>query len=257
MDTVQEINFIEQKDVREKYISQLEVLDKVKKLFLIPELDMMTTQQIADYYEVNYDVIKKCYQRNKSEIDSDGIVLKMLDFWRGHYVPSKDSKKGSTTFQISDNIQIVVPNAGIKLFSKRAVLRFGMLLRDSAIAKEVRTQLLNTFEHTTEEQRTTDIDQEMSLMLNLVAAFKNNNPAEMLTASAELSDFQKRHIEQLTKANDELATNNKVLAGDILKWEDRACLNKAIRTIAAIQSVPFGLFGKSYMTSCCISMGYY
>lgn len=37
----------------------------------------------------------------------------------------------------------MIPNRGIRCFSKRAVLRFGMLLRDSEVAKEVRTQLLN------------------------------------------------------------------------------------------------------------------
>lgn len=37
-----------------------------------------------------------------------------------------------------------VPNVGIRLFPKRAVLRLGMLLRDSRVAQEVRTQLLAT-----------------------------------------------------------------------------------------------------------------
>lgn len=45
-----EVNtMVENKDLREQYISRVEVLDKVKALFLIPQLDMVTAKQIADF----------------------------------------------------------------------------------------------------------------------------------------------------------------------------------------------------------------
>ena len=42
----------------------------------------------------------------------------------------------------------MLPNRGMKLFPKRAILRVGMLLRDSEIAKEIRTRLLDIVQDT-------------------------------------------------------------------------------------------------------------
>lgn len=73
-----ETQIIETKDIREKCIEKIEVLNKVKKLFLIPEMEVMTTKMVADYYEVTQDVIKMCYFNNKNEIMSDGVAVKRL-----------------------------------------------------------------------------------------------------------------------------------------------------------------------------------
>ena len=58
-----EIQIIEVRDIREKCIENIEVLNKVKKLFLIPEMEVMTTKMIADYYEVGFEAIQSCYIR--------------------------------------------------------------------------------------------------------------------------------------------------------------------------------------------------
>lgn len=54
--------------------------------------------------------------------------------------------------------------ASAYLFPKRAILRVGMLLRDSEVAKEVRTQLLNIEEHTAAEVKTYEIDYEQEVL---------------------------------------------------------------------------------------------
>ena len=54
-------NMVDNKEERQKYIDRVEVLEKVKKLFLIPQLDMMTARQIADFYEVEMNTIQICY----------------------------------------------------------------------------------------------------------------------------------------------------------------------------------------------------
>ena len=129
-----ESQIIEIKDIREKYIDNIEILSKVKKLFLIPEMEVMTTKMVADYYEVEVQTIQKCYRRNKEEIDSDGVVYKAFkDFLRGHLVPIK-TMKGKSIFSINENVFFEIPSRGILCFSQRAILRIGMLLRDSKIA---------------------------------------------------------------------------------------------------------------------------
>ncbi|MGE1009234.1 hypothetical protein [Bacillus cereus] len=63
--------------------------------------------------------------------------------------------------------ELGIGKVGSNIFPKRAILRVGMLLRDSEVAKEVRTQLLNIEEHTAAEVKTYEIDYEQDLHLKL------------------------------------------------------------------------------------------
>lgn len=232
-----EINLIEKKELREQMAGRVEVLDKVKSLFLMPKLDMLTTQQVADYYEIPLDAAQTCYRRNKSEIDADGTQLCKPNVWNGHFDRSKEIARGMVAFQVSDNEIVWVPNAGIRMFSKRAILRIGMLLRDSKIAQEVRTQLLNAFERTTDEQKVEDIESETEIMGEMGLAFAKNDIMAFCEATMKFNSFKDRHIAELQQ-------NNKVMAAQILEWTDRQSANKAVRTIASWAGKPYGVIWK-------------
>ena len=237
-------NMVDNKEERQKYIDRVEVLEKVKKLFLIPQLDMMTARQIADFYEVEMNTIQICYQRNKKEIDPDGMIVKKpLDFANFSKCTSCTFRKESGLIVIGfDGGEIRVPNKGIRCFSKRAVLRFGMLLRDSKVAQEVRTQLLNVFEHTETENPqalTAEIDNEQELLNNITLAYTTGNPVEILQATAAHAAYLKRHNEalrqenaELTEQNETLSKDNSILTGNILEWSNRASANKVVRLMA-------------------------
>lgn len=239
-----EMEFIDKKDLRDQAIERVEVLDKVKKLFLIPRMEVMTIGQVAEYYEVDVEVIKKCHTNNKEELDLDGVYMRTSkDFLKGNLFPL-ETDKGGVTFKIDDSTTLKIPNRGIRCFSKRAVLRIGMLLRDSEIAKEVRTQLLNVFEHSTNEQRTVEIDNEQELFMKFAKAAIEGDKEDLLFAAQEVFQYKNRHIEELEKHNSELKTENQMLAAEILEWGERAKLNKAIRVIAGFRNVPFGYVWK-------------
>ena len=239
---------VDNKELREQYISRMEVLDKVKKLFLIPKLDMMTSRQVAEYYGVDYNTVKLCYQRNEKEISSDGVITQtprnFKDFLKVHNVPlrSSEQKNGKFIIDIDDNIHLEIPNRGIRCFSKRAVLRFGMLLRDSDVAKEVRTQLLNVVEKVEEtkpEILTEEIDREKELLNNVALAWASGDMMKFAEATMKLNAFKDRHIKEIENANRELTEknellteDNKILAGDILAWSNRASANKIVRIMA-------------------------
>lgn len=238
---------IEKKDLREQLIGRIEVLDKVKKLFLIPEMEAMTTKQVADYFEVEKSTIELCYQRNKKEINEDGVNIKSSKAFLNlqNVITEKQSYK--TIVKISDTVTLEIPNRGIRCFSKRAILRISMLLRDSKIAQEVRTQLLNTFEHSTDEQKTMDINEETNIMLEIGRAAVSGDIKRINQAYTSAIAFKNRHIIKLEKSNIELSQNNKALAGEILEWKDRACLNKAIRVMANILHTQYGtIWNKLY-----------
>ena len=250
MTEFKEVQLVEQKDLRDQCINRIETLNEVRKLFLIPEMEVMTTKMVADYYKVTQDVIKMCYFNYKSEIKPDGVVVKrvseMKDLCSKINLPYK-SQQGKIVFML-DNITVEIPNAGITCFSKRAILRIGMLLRDSPVAKEVRTQLLNVFKHSTAGQKTFEIDEEDRLMLKILHA---DDKEKIVMALSDYKNYKNRYIKkientnvELVQANEVLHSDNKALAGDILEWSDRACLNKAVRTLASKVHKPFGYIFK-------------
>lgn len=192
-----ETMLIEQKDLRNQCVDRIEVLEKVKRVFLIPKLEMMTIKQVADYYGVGFEAIKSIYYRNKEEIDSDGTTLKTLDFWKLQFETSKSDRRGFSKFKIDENTTIEINNRGIHCFPKRAILRIGMLLQDSEIAKEVRTQLLNTFEHATDDQRTVEINNEQELYIKYAKAAIEGSKDDLLYAAQEVFAYKNRYITEL------------------------------------------------------------
>ena len=133
------------KKQREENIGKIEVLDKVGKLLSLGKSEFSTVKQIAEYYGVGEEAIRSVYKRHKNEINLDGIkhesseeIIKLIVHNEQLKIESMSGKK------IVDGI--VIPNRGMKLFSKRAVLRIGMLLRDSKVAAELRSKLLNIVE---------------------------------------------------------------------------------------------------------------
>ena len=78
----------------EQVVSHIEVLNKMKHLLTIPGTDTMTTRQVADYYGVEIDTVRRVYQRYKAEIDSDGTtVKKAADFLTEHEFQVEDADR--------------------------------------------------------------------------------------------------------------------------------------------------------------------
>lgn len=190
---------IDNRDEREKYMGRVDILDKVKGLFLIPVAECMTMTQLASYYEVSRELINWHYQHNKDEFIDDGAVKYSIGDIKG----LADSETINKTFRqmrgrievtLANNTVVVIPNAGITLFPRRAVLRMGMMLRESAVAKEVRSQLLNTFESATDAQKTLSIDEEKALINDIAEAYASGDIDSLLIATSALDGYRKRYI---------------------------------------------------------------
>ncbi|PEK10538.1 hypothetical protein CN683_26710 [Bacillus toyonensis] len=163
------IEVIDNKVERDSLVNRVEVLEKVKNLLLLPELEMATTQQVAEFYEVKVDTIKQLVKTNRTELESDGYIVKN----GGEVVKSLSEKislkellstPGKQTVTLRNGDKFVFANRMNALFTKRAILRVGMLLRDSEVAKEVRTQLLNIEENTVADVKTYEIDYEVKFL---------------------------------------------------------------------------------------------
>lgn len=197
------------KEEREKLIQRIDVLEKVKTLLLIPDTEFATTKQVAMFYCVDEETIKKTMKRNEDELIKDGMR----------------TLSGSKIKQIlvADNMSIInyrgyftingikLANTKNTLFPRRAILRIGMLLRDSVVAKEVRTQLLNIEEKTSNEIKVSSVDEEEKLLMNIALAYKSGEIERLIAATSEYSQFQSRYIQELepkAKIVDEMINNN-------------------------------------------------
>ncbi|MCD0482230.1 hypothetical protein LO771_07335 [Streptacidiphilus sp. ASG 303] len=123
---------LESRTMRDSLTGWTQALDRVKALRLLPDGVHLTTRLVADYFEVGEEAVKSIVKRHREELRSNGYqMLQGVELRR--YL-------GSTTDLSS------VPGRGLALFPRRAVLNVAMLLRDSEVARQVRTHLLDLAE---------------------------------------------------------------------------------------------------------------
>lgn len=139
---------VESKSLRNDYIEKTEVIEKANELIFLPNTELMTVEQVAQFYTVGEKAINAIMLRHKDELLEDGHeVLKGKEFvnFKMQFANSKDifNSKART----------------IAVFPRRAILRVGMLLRDSEVAKQVRTYLLDTEEQSTHRKFTDFCDE--------------------------------------------------------------------------------------------------
>ena len=229
--------------LREEALSRVEILGKVKELFTLPELDVMTIVEAAQYFGVTDQSVRRYLKDYAGEFEEDGVkcidaaqIASML----GDKVRISSVNRGVKKFTFADGREFDFPTRETTVLTRRAVLRLGMLMRKSDVALEIRTQLLNTFENSEPKSHTKDIEEEGGLLKNLVKAFADGTPDQVLVASQSLYQYQRRHIDELEKKIAEVSEDNALLAGRILAWQRPSKLNKAVRVIAGKGSVAAG-----------------
>ncbi|EDS77076.1 conserved hypothetical protein [Clostridium botulinum C str. Eklund] len=195
---IKEQQLTEQEELREKLIGKIEVLDKVKQLLLLPDTKFATTKQVAEYYETTEENIRQIKTRFKNELSEDGVKT-----IRG-IKKVQEITKGSL-----QNVTTV-----ITIYSRRAVLRVGMLLRDSEVAKEVRTQLLNIEEKTDDEQKTKEINKEKLLFMDIMFA---ENESDRAIAVNELYKYNQRNKIKIDYHDTVLHADKLITTNDVAK----------------------------------------
>jgi len=224
-------DLLESKELREKLVAKVEILEKVKKLLLVPDTDVATVKQVADFYEVGEEAVKTLVKENREELKEDGLQNLTGTGTKSYFERFQKNPSNVRGGFVIDNLHF--SNRGNALLPRRAILRIGMLLRDSAIAKEIRTQLLNIEEKTSDEVKTMDITEEQSLALSVGMAYASGNPDAIMIATTKMMDFKNRHIAKLEESK-------KALANGILEWDDRGRINFAVPKMAAYAHITVG-----------------
>lgn len=124
---------LESRALRDSVLDRTDVLDKVKALSLLPDGMHVTTAMVAAYFEVVERAINSLLQRRRAELETNGLRI-----LRGAEL--QEFKSFNLKLYPESYPQ---PRSSLALWPRRAVLNVAMLLRDSDVARQVRTYLLN------------------------------------------------------------------------------------------------------------------
>lgn len=183
-----EEDLIENKEAREMLLDKIEILDTAKELVLLPDTQLATTRMVAEWFEVTSDVIRDNIRRNREELEENGLTK----------LSYKEIKELVNSEKFS---QLKISRQGAVIFSRRTILNMAMMLRDSVIAKRVRTALLDQQETMTTEQKVAGIDEERELLMNILMA---EGQTEQAIAVSNLNIYHKRHKAELNKRINEM-----------------------------------------------------
>ncbi|MGQ4387954.1 restriction endonuclease [Streptomyces sp. SAS_270] len=124
---IHESALLESKALRDSALERTEVLDRVKALSLLPDGMHVTTAMVAAYFEVAVKTLESVVEDHRAELEASGYHVlmgtRLALFKRASGIPSRSK--------------------ALAIFSRRAVLNVAMLLRDSDVARQVRTYLLD------------------------------------------------------------------------------------------------------------------
>ena len=213
---------------------RLDVLDKVKELVFMKGTEYMTTQMVADYYNVAEGTIKALVSRNNDELIKNGYKV----LYKEKLKEFKGKLQDATTL---NEIKFV---SQLALFNKRSILNVGMLLEKSPIAEQVRTLLLDNHEQlnnihskleNNEEITKEDIDksnplyfvnreeelrkQEKDLNISLVEAINTGDMNKYMAIDCQKNKIKEDLIALEKERNDLLVHSNKTYTASELATE--------------------------------------
>jgi restriction system protein len=130
---INETALLESRTLREGVGARTDVLDRVKALSLLPDGMHVTTAMVAAYFNVTAETVRQLKSRHLDELTSHGVITL--------YGADLDEFKRDVLSRYPGSYP--QPRSSLTLYSRRAVLNVAMLLRDSDVARQVRTYLLD------------------------------------------------------------------------------------------------------------------
>ena len=219
-----EFDFVTEKNLRSKAVeNELSIakMQMVKELLLLDGTELATTEMVATYYNVGLEAIQSLIKDNREELVSNGFRL---------------YKRSEILNVLKGQLEISIPNRGMNLFTKRAILNVGMLLRDSEVAKELRSKLLDIIYDADKGIGNTqtiveEIDETTKLSMELGVAMINGDFIKCMEINAKINELKNKRINELESTIDTIKTK----ATNIEDFRRQA--NVLIRAIANSKGV--------------------
>ncbi|MEE1072503.1 MAG: hypothetical protein U0L26_08975 [Cellulosilyticum sp.] len=217
---------------REENMNRVEVLDKVGTLLSLPNTELYTTEMVANYYGVAIETIYSVLHQNTEELSNNGYSIMKKENLLTLKIKVKTKRGGFDILDADNNIVATGNNKGIATFTKRTVLNVGMLLRDSKIAQEVRSRLLD-ITHDAEKDNgsvsnvISELNEEQQLMLNRMEAEFNGDFEKVCEINAKLFALKNKRIKELEDEVESITVHSLTIE------ESTKVINRLMRIIAA------------------------
>lgn len=137
-------DILEKEELRQEILNNnksLDIMNKYKTITTINNMEYETLDRVAEYFEVDYHCIKILIQRNKEELINNGLLILNGSKTREILVGNKLFPTNYKGYFIADNRKFA--NKSNTLVNKRCFLNMAMLLRDSKVAQEIRSKMLD------------------------------------------------------------------------------------------------------------------
>ena len=193
---------VQNHELRNQYVNRTEVLEKVKGLAMLPDDVHVTVEMAAGYYEVDLNTVRQTVKRHFNELYSDGTK-----------VLTGENLKAFKATMVHDVLASKYQRINsLTLLPRRAVLRIGMLLRDSEVARTVRDYLLNV--EKIARQKDSSINHEA--MIELLQ--ENNRTLKLLWGELQEVKTENRILTPKAERFDRfLDAKNNIRIGDMAK----------------------------------------
>lgn len=144
---------VESRTMRDQHVYRDSVLEKVKIIPQLPNTTELTLQMASSYYEVSNETLRSLVRRYRDEFN-EYEELRMLK--------GKALKEFKALVMNSPEYEDIKTSPSLQLINRRGLLRLGMLLAESEVAKSVRNYLLNVEEVSDKEQKLWAVEREIS-----------------------------------------------------------------------------------------------
>lgn len=145
-----EVVLTESRYMRDDYVFKDSVLERVKVVPVLAGTLEVTVEMAANFYEVPVETVRTVIKRSRSEFN-EYSELRVLR--------AKQLSEFRALVQLEPDLRSV---PSLTLLSRRGLLRIGMLLTESEVARSVRNYLLNVEEIADKEQRQWAVEREIT-----------------------------------------------------------------------------------------------
>lgn len=129
---------ISSKDIRNKRMEYIGIMDEIKPVKLLPVLDIATLTMVAEYFETEYSVVSGYYSGHQKELEEYGIIkMKAKDFVNAGYSVDPENIRGCNIVKHGD-CSARVTSVGARCMSKAAIFNMALGLGRSEIADKIR-----------------------------------------------------------------------------------------------------------------------
>ena len=137
-------DILEKEELRQEILNNnrsLNIMNEYKTITTINNMEYETLDRVAEYFEVDYNCIKMLVINHRDELIKNGLLILKGKETKEFLASKNNCSTNYRGYFIVDNRKFA--NKSNTLVNKRCFLNMAMLLRDSRVAQDIRSKILD------------------------------------------------------------------------------------------------------------------